>query len=180
MDTQPTTNNNNGTTNTTNNRNICTVVPYMHRLGERFKKPCRNKGIQVHFKDKNTVRTLLVAPKDNDHKLQKSGILCKLTCPHINCPEQYIGESGRTLRNRVKEHLRAQSSIHLHSNTTGHPVSPDFLTIIHREPQGNTSNIKEAMFIRVSDPSHNRNIGKYQLPHIWDPILQDTPTLQLR
>ena len=35
------------------------------------------------------------------------------------------------------------------------------------------------MLLSVNDSSLNRNIGKYQLPHIWDQILQDTPTLQL-
>ena len=31
--------------------------------------------------------------------------------------------------------------------------------------------IKEAIFIRVNNPSLNRNIGKYNLPHIWDVVL---------
>ena len=30
------------------------------------------------------------------------------------------------------------------------------------------------------DPSLNRNLGKYQLPHIWDNILQDTPVLKVK
>ena len=83
-------------------------------------------------------------------------------------------------REQGKRTLRAPSPIHQHCSTTGHPVSPDCFTIVHREPQGITRNIKEAMFIRVDDPSLNRNIGKYKLPHIWDQILQDTPTLQLK
>ena len=36
------------------------------------------------------------------------------------------------------------------------------------------------MFICVNDPSLNRDLGKYQLPHIWDNILQDTPALQAK
>ena len=32
---------------------------------------------------------------------------------------------------------------------------------------GSYKNIKEAMYIHVNDPSLNRNLGKYQLPHIW-------------
>ena len=27
------------------------------------------------------------------------------------------------------------------------------------------------MFIRVNNPSLNKNIGKYHLPHIWDEVL---------
>ena len=140
----------------------------------------QKQGNTGTFKGLNTVKTLLMAPKDKDHKLQKCGIIYKFTCPHINCPEQYIGDSGRTLADRVEEHLRTPSPIQQHSNTTGHPVSPDCLTIIHREPQGKTRKSKEAIFISVNDPLLNRNIGKYQLSTIWDPILQDTPTLQLK
>ena len=60
------------------------------------------------------------------------------------------------------------------------PFSPDSFTIVHRETQGLTLNIKEAMYIWVNDSSLNRNLGKYQVPHIWDHILQDTSALQLK
>ena len=43
-----------------------------------------------------------------------------------------------------------------------------------------TRNIKENIYIQISDPSFNRNLGEYQLPHIWDQILHDTPSLQLK
>ena len=43
-----------------------------------------------------------------------------------------------------------------------------------------TRNIKEAMCIRVNGPSLNINLGKFQLPHVWDQILRDTPTLHLK
>ena len=36
------------------------------------------------------------------------------------------------------------------------------------------------MYFHVNDPSLNRNLGKYQLPHIRDQDLQDTPALQLK
>ena len=162
------------------NKNISIVVPYIHGLGEKFQRACNNKGIQVHFKSPNTIKTLLMAPMDRDKKLQKSGVIYKFKCPHINCPEEYIEESGRTLGDRVKEHLRDLSPIHQHSNTTEYLVSPDCLTIVHRESQRTARNIKEAMYIQVNDPSLNRNMGKYQLPHILDHILQDIPALQLK
>ena len=31
--------------------------------------------------------------------------------------------------------------------------------------------IKEAIYIRVNNPTLNRNIGKYNLSHIWDNVL---------
>ena len=53
-------------------------------------------------------------------------------------------------------------------------------TIIGREDQNLTRAIKEPLVIRVNDPSLNRNIGKYQLPHIWDEVLHKTCTIKLK
>ena len=166
--------------NNKNNRNITIVVPYIQGIGEKFKKVCQSKGIQVHFKGTNTLKTLLVKPKDKDSKLQKSGSSYHFKCPHINCPDEYIGESGRAFRDRIKGHLKAPSPIFQHSSSTGQSLSPDCFTTIHREAQGTSRNIKEAMFIHVNYPSLNRTPGKYHLCHIWDNLLQDTPALQLK
>ena len=62
----------------------------------------------------------------------------------------------------------------------GHPVSPKCFTIVDREVQVVTRKIKKAIYIHVNYPSLNRNLGKYKLPHIWDEVLQDTPSLQLK
>ena len=62
----------------------------------------------------------------------------------------------------------------------GHPVDLECFTILDREAQGVARTIKEAMYIHVNDPPLNRNLGKYQLPHIRDEVLQDTPSLHLK
>ena len=123
-------NNNKNNSGTNNNMNIIIVVPCIQGLGERFKRTCNNKGMQVHFKGTNTIKTLLMAPKDRDNKLQKSGVMYKFKCLHINCPEEYIGESGRTFQDRFKEHLRAQFSIHHHSNSVGTQSSLNILPLL--------------------------------------------------
>ena len=92
--------------------------------------------------------------------------------PHINCPSAYIGESGRSLGDRVKEHFKGPSPICHHSTTTGHPMDPNQVNIVHKEVNSHSRTIKEAMFIHVQDPTLNRNLGKYLLPHIWDHLLQ--------
>ena len=148
-------------------------------MGEKFKRTCNKQGIQVHFNGTNTVKQLLMAPKGRP-KLAKSGIIYGYKCQKINCTEQYIGESGRTLGDRYKEPLKTPSPIHLHTSSTGHPVSPDCFSIVDREAWGLTRNIKEAMYIKVNDPSLNRNLGKFQLPHVWDQVLKDTPALHLK
>ena len=136
--------------------------------------------MHVHYKSTNTLRTLLGNPKDKDPKTNKSGIIYHYKCPHINCPDAYIGESGRALGDRVKEHLKAPSPIHQHSTTTGHPLDPDHFNSAHKEVHSHSRTIKEAMFIHIHEPTLNRNLGKYQLSHIWDHLLQTSPMLQLK
>ena len=143
------------------------VIPYIKGLGKKFKRTYNKQGIQVHFKGTNTVKQLLMALKDKDLKLTKSGVIYRYKCPNINCTEQYIGESGRTQGERYKEHLKAPSPIHLHTSTIGHPVSQECFTIVDREAHRLTRNIKEAMYIKVNGPSLNRNLGKFQLPQVW-------------
>ena len=48
------------------------------------------------------------------------------------------------------------------------------------ESEGITRTIKEAMYHRVNNLPFNRNLGKYQLLHIWDGALQNMPTLCLQ
>ena len=38
---------------------------------------------------------------------------------------------------------------------------------------------KEARYIKVNNPSLNRNIGKYNLPYLWDRMLHSIPELKI-
>ena len=40
--------------------------------------------------------------------------------------------------------------------------------------------IKEAIYIRVNNPTFNRNIVKYNLPHIWNKVLFAIPELKTK
>ena len=125
--------NNNHINNRTSNKNMnISKVPHIQGLSKKFKRTCNRKGIQVHFKGLNTIKTLLMAPKDKDTKLQKVGSYTNTNCPQIDCPEGYIGETGRAFGDRLKEHLRAPSFIHQHTSSIGHPVIPDCFSIVHR------------------------------------------------
>ena len=139
-----------------------------------------NRGYKFTSREPTPSNNFSWHPKDKDNKLQKSRVINKYKCPQINCTEEYIGESGRALGDRYKEHPKAPSPIHLHTTISGHPVSPDCFSIVDRESQGMARNIKETVYIRVNDPSLNRNLGKFQLPHVWDQVLQDTPTFHLK
>ena len=96
------------------------VVPYHQGLSESFNRTCIKYGIQVHLKGGLTIRNLLMAPKDKDHILNKSGVIYRYKCHRVECDEEYIGESARTFAERFKEPLKPPSPIYDHSNISGH------------------------------------------------------------
>ena len=147
------------------------TVSYSEGLSESVKNICKKYGIQVHLKSGKSIKDELVAPKDKDHLTKKSGIIYRYICNRLECDAEYIGETARTFGERYKEHMKASSLIYDHSNTTGHNITLNNFSIVDREEQNPSRLIKESMFIGVNNPSLNKNIGKYHLPHIWDEVL---------
>ena len=117
---------------------------------------CRKYGIQVHFKSGKSIKDELVAPKHKDHLTKKSGIIYRYKCDRLECGEDHIGETARPFGDRYKEHLKAPSPIHDHSNTSGHSITLNSFSIVGREEQNLSRLIKESMFIRVNNPSLNK------------------------
>ena len=154
------------------------VIPYVQGQGGSIKCTCLKYGIRTHFKGNRTLKQILVKPKDKDPEEKKSGVIYCYQCSAIDCGEEYIGETSRTMRERYWEHLRGPSPIQEHCQLVGHKTTQDNFSIIHREGQDFTRLIKESIFIRVNNPTLNRNIGKFQLSHIWDRVLFCTPGIK--
>ena len=104
------------------------VVPYHQGLGERIKRTCNKFGVQVFFKGGQTIRSLLMAPKDKDPITNKSGVIYRYKCSEHGCNEEYIEESARNFAERFKEHQKTPSPIFDHCNTIHITIST--LTIL--------------------------------------------------
>ena len=156
------------------------VIPYTPGLCESIKKICGRYGIETHFKGGSTIKSLLVSLKDKDLMVNQSGATYWYQCGNLYCDDEYIGETSRTFGEGYKEDLKEPSPIHQHSNLTGHPTSHNNFQIIGREGHNLAKNIKESIFNRVNNPTLNNNIGKFNLPHIWDRVLLNTPGLNLK
>ena len=94
--------NNNQLNTITNNRSTKKtigqiVIPYTKGTVECIKHICSKYGIQVHFKGNTTIRQILIKPKDRDPKDNKSGLIYSYQCPQLDCNEEHIAETGRTL-----------------------------------------------------------------------------------
>ena len=142
------------------------VIPFTQGLGESIKKIYRMYGIQTHFKGNRTFKNILVKPKDKDPLDRKSGAIYWYQHGELACDGKYIGRTSSIFGERYKEHLMEHSPIYGHSNQSGHSTNPDNFTIIGWGDHGLTKTIKESIYIRVNNPTHNRNVGKYNLHQI--------------
>ena len=124
-----------------------------------------------------TIKEILVKPKDKDLE-RRSGAIYWYQCGELTCDE-YIGKTSMTFGERYKEHLKEPLPIYGHSSKSGYSTNPDNFTIIGREDHGLARSIKESIYIRVNNPTLNRNVGKYNLHHIWDRVLFNAPDIKL-
>ena len=132
------------------------------------------------LKEAISLKNLLMAPKDKDPIMKKIGVIYRYRCNRVDCDEEYIGESSGVFGEGFKEHQKAPSPIFDHTNTSGHNIHIENFSIVGRKDQNLKRAIKEALFIRVNNPSLNRNIGKFHLPHIWNEVLFNTSELKLK
>ena len=70
------------------------------------------------------------------------------------------------------------SPIFEHQSNTGHTKSAESFRIIGGVGLNMARVIKEAIYKGVNNPTLNTNIGKYNLPHIWDRVLYSIPELK--
>ena len=95
-----------------------------------IKSICNKYGVQAYFRGGNTLKNLLMFPKDKEEMRKKSNIIYWYRCGRTECDEEYIGESARTFDERFKEHFKAPSPIYEHDITTGHKTSVESFKII--------------------------------------------------
>ena len=83
--------NNNSNSSNSNKYKATIVVPYINKTAEKFKRICKNRGIQVHFRGTNTLRTALGNPKDKDPKANQTGIIYNTNAHTSNAPAPTLG-----------------------------------------------------------------------------------------
>ena len=74
-------------------------------FNSHLKRVLASLNIRTRFKPHKTLRELLVHPKDFIQDNKKKGEVYSIPCE--DCDSVYVGQTGRTLEHRVKEHKRA-------------------------------------------------------------------------
>ena len=70
-------------------------------------------GVKVVFRPLQTLRQMLVCPKDPVTVEERKGVVHSIPC--VECSSVYIGQTGRSLKQHVSERRRALK------NAWGHP-----------------------------------------------------------
>ena len=94
------------------------------------------------------------------------------------CGKVYIGETGRPIPDRIKEHerdirlARTQTSADSEqANKTGHSPFWNEGKFIDRDPHWYTRRVKEAIHIRLHPNNINRDSG-IEIPEAWMPTIK--------
>ena len=151
------------------------ILPYVKGMSEELRRVFGKFEVPAYFKPTNTLRQLLVRPKDPVVKERVVGPVYKISCEE--CEATYIGETERSLKARFGEHRRPSSvnsevSRHIHTDQPGHGVDMERTKILAVEPRWFERGVKEAIYIRANKPSLNRDGGRYNLPPVWNNIVK--------
>ena len=81
------------------------VIPYVNRTSEAIRRVLTPLSIRTCFKPQTTLKNILTHVKDPVPPEEKTGVVYKVPCS--DCQATYVGQTGRTLLHRIKEHKRA-------------------------------------------------------------------------
>ncbi|KAL9967396.1 hypothetical protein ACROYT_G025613 [Oculina patagonica] len=151
------------------------VLPYVKGLSEQLRRCLQQQGVRAVFKSETTLRSHLVRPKDAVDSTKQDGVVYRIPC---ECGKVYIGETGRPMQDRIKEHDRdirlartQTSAVAEHTNNTGHYPLWNEVNFIDRDQHWYKRRVKEAIHIRLHPNNINRDNG-IEIPEAWMPTIK--------
>ena len=144
-------------------------MPYIRGTSEALHKTFKKYGVNIYHRPFKSIRQQLIHVKDKTEKLKKCGVVYYLKCEQ--CENDYIGEAGRSLDIRLKEHIaKTNSVIYEHCIHTGHKIDPQNTKILTSEDSTIKHRVKETINIKQRRPSLNRDEG-LEIPLVYNSLL---------
>ena len=145
-------------------KSIFISAPYFPGLSESLKQLFKYTPVQVCCKGQNTIKSMLMHPKDKVDPSLKKGVIYKWSCTKANCKSSYIRETSRSLSEHVQEHSKEgyNSAIYQHCSTKGHP----FLTLINSKLEIRKS-LKLPMRLKRQYPFKNWILNSIEMLAKW-------------
>ena len=150
------------------------TLPYIKGVSEAIRRILAPLCVRTSFRPAHTLRKVLVHVKDSIPPEQRSGVVYRIPCSE--CPKEYIGQTGRSLMQWIKEHRRAlttgncvTSAAAEHALTTNHAINWDHATVIDHHPNTSQRCLLESWHIVSQPESLNREVGP--LPDVYHALL---------
>ena len=131
-------------------------------------------GVYTCFRPHHTLRWTLVHLKDPTPLRQRTGVVYWIPCS--SCEKVYIGQTGRTLDHRLKEHRRAlisgnvqQSAVAEHATNEMHDIDWEKAEVVDCHPHYRQRCALEVWHIRTEPHKMNRDGGP--LPTVYNPLI---------
>ncbi len=77
-------------------KKVYVTIPYVAGISEKIQRVFQE--FNTTFKPLNTLRHMLVHPKDKLDKNKRSGVVYGIKCDQEGCTDKYIGETAQPLR----------------------------------------------------------------------------------
>ena len=129
-------------------------VPYISGVSEAIKRVLRPLGLELCHRPEKWQWSLCNRLKDKTPTNKKKGVVYEIPCG--DCELTYVGETPRTVTNRVKEHRRAvvkgdiqASAIASHVWQEEHKINVDKTRVIDRATGMTERRVKEALHIQM-------------------------------
>ncbi len=154
------------------------LLQYVKGVSEKIECLCRHLGVKPVFKSHHTLRQSLMRVKNPRPEDLKKGVV--YTVPCMDCEKVYIGETGRCLQKRLKEHQYAVrvgdtlNGIAVHAQTHQHDVNWDSAKVLASEENYWKRRTLEAIHIKNHGSTSNLECGLHLSP-IWHKLLLAHP-----
>ena len=150
------------------------TLHYISGLSESIRRVLAPLAIQVAFRPFRTLRQELVHPKDPVPANHRKGVVYSIPC--AECPHTYIGQTGRSLDHRLREHRRAlkngdvgSSALAEHVFASNHQVDLSKAMVIDTHNHTQTRCMLESWHIQHHQSPLNRERGT--LPGLYAALL---------
>ena len=171
------------------------VIPNVEGVSEKIKRIYSKHGIHTAMRPTNTLKSILVHPKDKKDITDNSDVIYDVPCG--GCKKSYIGETGRQFGIPLKEHQKDvekiadikltraarkastseqhKSAITDHVAQANHIIDWDKAKILDRDTNPFSRKIRESIEIRKKGAlAINRDEGVYTLDDVYDSLLKST------
>ena len=128
-------------TKETSTINTYRALPY-NQINLKIKKAFTSHNIIPAYKTYNQIKTQLKHRTNSETSIMNESGVYSIKCK--NCTAMYVGQTGRCLKDRIKEHKsRESSNIFKHIKATGHEMDFDNAKILHKCSKGRRMDLLE-------------------------------------